>query len=311
MSRTIFTIQEPRTDTPSAFGPIRAVPGPPHGDGQEPDRKAHADGRAPRTGRAGDQVADQHDGRKPDHDGDSQTRRTRRIGSTRPVGRSCRRGPQAGRSCDLRSWCRHPGAEARPQHADPQQQGTDAARRQRVAQRDEGHQDHREGDQRRPAVSSSTARRCEWPISSRRWCRCCLSGANGERPARVRRTTARPGRSAAPPARERQQERQQRREQRGPPPSAFGSTLPVRVMTTGGQQQADEHRARVAHEEPRREKLCGRKPDADADQERRRHQRRAGRPLHAVLHAEKVGEDEERGGGDGRDRRRPARRGRR
>ena len=36
-----------------------------------------------------------------------------------------------------------------------------------------------------------TARRWECPISSSRWCRCCLSGANGDRPARVRRTTAR------------------------------------------------------------------------------------------------------------------------
>src|SRR5680860_1627228 len=35
-----------------------------------------------------------------------------------------------------------------------------------------------------------TARRWECPISRSRWCRCSLSGANGERPARVRRTTA-------------------------------------------------------------------------------------------------------------------------
>src|SRR3954447_11330650 len=36
----------------------------------------------------------------------------------------------------------------------------------------------------------STALVWLWPISSSRWCRWALSGANGDRPARVRRTTA-------------------------------------------------------------------------------------------------------------------------
>jgi hypothetical protein len=32
--------------------------------------------------------------------------------------------------------------------------------------------------------------RCEWPRASRRCCKCFLSGANTDVPARVRRTTA-------------------------------------------------------------------------------------------------------------------------
>jgi hypothetical protein len=32
--------------------------------------------------------------------------------------------------------------------------------------------------------------RCEWPMASRRCCRCFLSGVNTDVPARVRRTTA-------------------------------------------------------------------------------------------------------------------------
>jgi hypothetical protein len=31
---------------------------------------------------------------------------------------------------------------------------------------------------------------CEWPMASRRWCRCFLSAENGDVPALVRRTTA-------------------------------------------------------------------------------------------------------------------------
>jgi hypothetical protein len=36
----------------------------------------------------------------------------------------------------------------------------------------------------------STLARCEWPMASRRCCRCFLSGANTDVPARVRRITA-------------------------------------------------------------------------------------------------------------------------
>ena len=36
----------------------------------------------------------------------------------------------------------------------------------------------------------STARLCEWPISSSRWCRCPRSAANGDWPRQVRRTMA-------------------------------------------------------------------------------------------------------------------------
>ncbi len=35
-----------------------------------------------------------------------------------------------------------------------------------------------------------TARLCEWPISSSRWCRCPRSAANGDWPFHVRRTMA-------------------------------------------------------------------------------------------------------------------------
>ena len=138
---------------------------------------------------------------------------------------------------------------------------------------------------------TSTARRGEWPSSSSRWCRCCLSGANGDRPARVRRTTA-SSRSSERHGhhRERQQQRQQGRARGRAGDGVAGRPCPVRVIVVDGEQQADQHRAGVAHEDPGRVEVVRQEAQAHADQHGRDQRRRRSRGRGRRCTGEQVGE---------------------
>ena len=81
---------------------------------------------------------------------------------------------------------------------------------------------------------TSTARAWLWPRSSSRWCRCCLSGANGDRPAAVRRTMA------SSEVEERQQhhrDRQQQRQQGGREVGVDGVGVDRAGQGDGGRRQ--------------------------------------------------------------------------
>ena len=124
----------------------------------------------------------------------------------------------------------------------------DGAAGQHEGQHDGDHGDRRPARPRRPPAARtgsrsptpnatsaahshmiSTARRCEWPISSSRWCRCCLSGANGDRPARVRRTTA----STRSSERHHQDRERQQQRQQGRRAGSRGAATPARWSIVG------------------------------------------------------------------------------
>ena len=103
-------------------------------------------------------------------------------------------------ACSHRVQSAHPRDHERRATAVTDERTRTSARPHQRGRRTRLHQ-HRRRRRSAPAHSHmiSTARRWEWPISSSRWCRCCLSGRE-RRPARagcgVRRPA--PGRRTAP-----------------------------------------------------------------------------------------------------------------
>ena len=148
---------------------------------------------------------------------------------------------------------------------------------------------------------TSTARRWECPIDSSRWCRCILSGENGDRPLRVRRMTA------------------SSRSMNGMTSTAIGTSSgrasgsrlaaeskdcashsPGGGDRRGREHQPDQHRAGVAHEDPGRAEVVRQEAQAGAGQHRG-DQRGGARDVVVAGQAEVVGVGEEGQRGDRRD----------
>ena len=124
---------------------------------------------------------------------------------------------------------------------------------------------------------SSTLCRCEWPMLSSRWCRCCAVRVERRHAARVRRITASSrsvyGMSQIATG------QQQRQDGREPVDRVQVRVVDQDVLVERsrardravGEQQAEQHRPGVAHEDPRGVEVVRQEPDADARQHRRRH----------------------------------------
>ena len=155
----------------------------------------------------------------------------------------------------------------------------------------------------------TTVRRGPWPSRIRRWWRWSLSATANDWPPHDPPDERERG------VEDRHAEDHDRDEQRREEEVGLAAELVVRAPADrdrgGREQQPEEQRAGVAHEDPGRVEVVGQEPDADA---RPRSPRRAGamfEPSRKPGLEQPVGVEEQRGAGDDHDARRRARRGRR
>ena len=147
----------------------------------------------------------------------------------------------------------------------------------------------------------TTLRRCPWPRSIRRWWRWPLSAVDERSPAR------RPAEDREREVEDRHPEDQQRDRERSEEEVRLADELLVERVGAAaddarrdGEQQPEQQRAAVAHEDPRRVEVVRQEPDAHADGDDR-HERADVPDVEHVAVDQLLAVEEERAGTDRHD----------